>query len=67
MRVLQIMRQPVVAAALFRIGRIDDEWLVRTPLDLGYIALSAVWGAAALTPPLAMYRRSDGNHHLASH
>jgi diguanylate cyclase (GGDEF)-like protein/PAS domain S-box-containing protein len=42
----------VVADALFRIGRIDDIWLVRTPLDLGYIALYTLWGAAALTPSM---------------
>ncbi|GIF74543.1 EAL domain-containing protein [Asanoa siamensis] len=42
----------VIADALFRIGRIDDLWLVRTPLDLGYIALYALWGAAALTPSM---------------
>ncbi|MEV4537962.1 EAL domain-containing protein [Asanoa sp. NPDC049518] len=42
----------VVADALFRIGRLDDEWLVRTPLDLGYIALYALWGGAALAPSM---------------
>ncbi|MDG4823123.1 EAL domain-containing protein [Asanoa sp. WMMD1127] len=42
----------VVADALFRIGRVDDIWLVRTPLDLGYIALYACWGAAALVPSM---------------
>ncbi|GAA1841903.1 putative bifunctional diguanylate cyclase/phosphodiesterase [Asanoa iriomotensis] len=42
----------VVADALFRIGRIDDVWLVRTPLDIGYIVLYTLWGAAALTPSM---------------
>ncbi|SNT13432.1 PAS domain S-box-containing protein/diguanylate cyclase (GGDEF) domain-containing protein [Asanoa hainanensis] len=51
----------VVADALFRIGRIDDQWLVRTPLDLGYIALYALWGAAALVPSM----RGIGERRLA--
>ena len=42
----------VVGDALFRVGRIDEDWPVGTPLDLGYFALYAFWGAAALVPSM---------------
>ncbi|HEV7710715.1 MAG TPA: EAL domain-containing protein [Asanoa sp.] len=42
----------VVADALFRVGQVDGTFPVGTPLDLGYFALYAFWGAAALVPSM---------------
>ena len=42
----------LVAEVLFRIGRANGEWLFGTPLDIGYFAIYAFWGAAALVPSM---------------